>query len=430
MRLLIHDYGRFPFIFQLAREMAARGHHVCYACCAGVPERSALNTSEEESENLQVVAIPVSGVLAKIDFIQRRNQEIAHGKALERLAETFRPDVVISANTPLDPQSALLHWCKHRHVRFVYWLQDLYGLAIREVLKQRLPFAGAPIAAHYMWMERRLIARSDAVVVITEDFRPHVARMGARNGKVHRLENWAPLDQIPVRPKDNPWSRKHDLHDKQVYLYSGTMGMKHDPQLLIDLAGFMRHDPHARVVVVAQGSALGWLTKQVSAQRLDNLVVMPLQAPEDLPDVLGSADVLVAVLADSAGVFSVPSKVLTYMCAGRPLLLAVPKENLAARVVTESNAGLVVDPKRVDLFLEAADCLMHESDFRQYCGRNARRYAEVNFDIEAIADCFERIVMGKLDNACSPRGPEAPDESDEPNEPDEAHPEPVPSAKA
>jgi len=302
---------------------------------------------------------------------------------------------VISANTPLDAQSALMHWCRRHRVRFVYWLQDLYGLAIREVLKQRLPFAGAPIAAHYMWMERRLIARSDAVVVITEDFRPHVERMGVRNGRVHRLENWAPLDEIPVGPKDNPWSRKHGLHDKSVFLYSGTMGMKHDPQLLIGLAKSMKHEPDARVVVVAQGSALGWLSEQIAAQKLDNLVVMPLQPHDDLPDVLATADVLVAVLQDAAGIFSVPSKVLTYMCAGRALLLAVPKENLAARVVTDAGAGLVIDPNSEQTFVQAADCLLHEPDFRDYCGRNARRYAELHFDIEAIADSFEAI--GKCD---------------------------------
>ena len=136
---------------------------------------------------------------------------------------------------------------------------------------------------------------------------------------------------------------------------------------------------------------------------------MPLQPHDDLPDVLATADVLIAILHGAAGVFSVPSKVLTYMCAGRALLLAVPRENLAARVVMENNAGLVIDPKAGETFVEAADCLLHEKDYREYCGVNARRYAEVHFDIEAIADSFERIVgaMPAARPGCAPAGVQA-----------------------
>ena len=39
---------------------------------------------------------------------------------------------------------------------------------------------------------------------------------------------------------------------------------------------------------------------------------------------LASADVLVALLETDAGAFSVPSKVLTSLSAGRPILAAIP----------------------------------------------------------------------------------------------------------
>ena len=60
------------------------------------------------------------------------------------------------------------------------------------------------------------------------------------------------------------------------------------------------------------------------AKACGSLRCLGFQPFEVLPDVLGSADVLVAILEPDAGVFSVPSKVLSYFCAGRPVLLAVP----------------------------------------------------------------------------------------------------------
>jgi glycosyltransferase involved in cell wall biosynthesis len=92
-------------------------------------------------------------------------------------------------------------------------------------------------------------------------------------------------------------------------------------------------------------------------------------------------------------VFSVPSKVLTYLCAQRPLLLAVPLENLAAKIVADNEAGYVLLPGDADGFLERADQLMQDTDLRGRLARNARNYAEANFDIQKIGDQFENIIQ-------------------------------------
>jgi glycosyltransferase involved in cell wall biosynthesis len=108
--------------------------------------------------------------------------------------------------------------------------------------------------------------------------------------------------------------------------------------------------------------------------------------------VLGSADVLVAILEPDAGIYSAPSKVLTYLCAKRALLLAIPPENLSARIVSSHDAGIVIAPNNVDDFVSAADTLLSDESLREAYALNARDYAETYFDIEAICDQFEKII--------------------------------------
>ena len=112
-----------------------------------------------------------------------------------------------------------------------------------------------------------------------------------------------------------------------------------------------------------------------------------------MPEVLASGDVLCAVLEEDAGVFSVPSKVLTYLCAARPLLLAVPQVNLAARIIHQQKAGLTVPPADVPAFLEAAEQLRSNPHLAARCAANGREYAENNFKIEDIAVTFENIFI-------------------------------------
>ena len=71
-----------------------------------------------------------------------------------------------------------------------------------------------------------------------------------------RIENWAPVDELPARPRENEWARRHGLDGKPVLLYSGTLGLKHDPGLLHRLAEAL---PEVAVVVASEGLGADWL---------------------------------------------------------------------------------------------------------------------------------------------------------------------------
>jgi glycosyltransferase involved in cell wall biosynthesis len=91
-------------------------------------------------------------------------------------------------------------------------------------------------------------------------------------------------------------------------------------------------------------------------------------------------------------VFSVPSKVLSYMCAGRAILGAMPRQNLAARTIVEAGAGVVVEPDDAAAFRAAAEALLANPAQLAAHGAAARKYAENAFDIQQIADRFLAIL--------------------------------------
>ncbi len=391
MRILLHDYGRFPFTLQLARELARRGNVVGYAFSDAATERADVSVEEDDAP-VNLFSIPLHKPLAKQQFLQRYGQEVHHGRAMTTVLSRFRPEVVLSANTPLDAQRHIQHWCRKQDVRFVYWLQDLLGIASRRILKKRLGAAGAVIGSHYIYLEKALLRRSDAVVAIADGFARFAVDAGAHRSCVHRIPNWAPLDETPQLPRSNEWSVAHGLVDKRCLIYSGTMGMKHDPNLIVGLAEAMRPQGDVRVVVISEGSAVGTLKRARQERGLDNLVVLPFQPYPVLPEVLASATVLIATLERSAADFCVPSKVLTYMCAARPMLLAMPEHNLTAQTVANNQFGIVTSPEDADAWIRGARLLLDDPALRKSMGANARRFAERAFAIRPIADKFESIL--------------------------------------
>jgi glycosyltransferase involved in cell wall biosynthesis len=123
---------------------------------------------------------------------------------------------------------------------------------------------------------------------------------------------------------------------------------------------------------------------------------LDFQPYANLSQVLASADVLVATLESEAGQFAVPSKILSYLCAGRPILLSAPEDNLAAIAVKRSGSGCIAPPDSQPAWVDAAKLLASDASLRSRLGAKARTYAEKSFDIGSIASQFEQVLSGAV----------------------------------
>ena len=390
MKILVHDSGH-AFPLQLSRHLAGRGHTVLhlYAASLHIP-RGPVAPRPDDPSSFAVRGLTIGRPIDKYGYLRRVFQERAYGRLLADEIAAFRPDVVLGGTAAPDVQAAAADMCRTLGIGFVFWAQDLNAIAIDRLLRHKLPVLGPLAGRHYLRLEQRLLRQSDAVIAITEDFLPIFAGWGVERSRIHVIENWAPRDELPARPRANAWAAEHGLVDKLVFLYSGTLGLKHNPELLLGLATSFAGRPDTRVVVVSEGLGADWL--RAHAAGAGNLLLLPYQPFERLPEVTATGDVLVALLEADAGAFSVPSKILTYLCAGRPILAAVPGENLATRVLARAEAGIAVPPDDPPAFFAAAAALADSAERRVRLGNNALDYAAKTFDIRAIGDRFEAIL--------------------------------------
>jgi len=386
MRILIHDFAGHPFQIQLSRELARRGHIVTHAYPLGLPgPKGRLARSAEDPEGFNVQPIALSGSFRKYAPLRRLFAQRRYARDLKALVSSEKPDVVLSGNTPIDIQCELLWWCRRNHVAFVHWVQDVYSHAIEFFLRRKIGALATLLSSPFQQVEKQVVRRSNGAIVIAEAFAEILLEWGVERTNLAVIENWAPLDEVAYLPIDNEWRDAHGLRGKTVFLYSGTMGLKHRPDLLYSLAASLADN--CKLVVVTEGIGRDYLERM---PRLENLLLLDFQPYEILSTILASADVLVATLESEAGRFAVPSKILSYLCAGRPILLSAPEDNLAAEVVRRSGAGFVADPAKPKEWTDAANLLASDPVFRGSLGQKARSYAEQSFDIGRIAAAFEK----------------------------------------
>ncbi len=393
MRIGVHDYAGHPFQVQLSRELARRGHQVIhYYCGHNNTPKGDLSRRADDPELFSIKPIYTRQKLQKYSLFNRWRQEIEYGNLLAEEINNARIEVILSANTPLDSQKIILSHCQKNAVPFIFWVQDLNGRAAYKILADKLPLLGNLIGSYHIFLEKKLLNHSDGVILISEDFPAKIQPWLRADAKLWVIPNWAPISDYPVKTKENRWAKLHNLAHRFCFLYTGTLGMKHNPGLLLSLAQQFQAHKDVCVIVISEGPGAKWLSRKKIEHRLPNLEILPYQPYERMPEVLASGDVLVTILNLDAGEFSVPSKVLTYLCAEKPQLLAISSNNLAARIIQGQKAGLVTPPNDGDAFLQAAKFLYDNQPDRTIFGRNARAYAEKAFNIQQITDQFEQAL--------------------------------------
>ena len=266
-----------------------------------------------------------------------------------------------------------------------------------DIIGSRLFGAGHLVAHWYKFLERKLLLYSDAIIVISDDFLPGLNRLKIPSDKVHIIQNWGSINDIPLRHKNNEWAVKNGFHDSFVFLYSGTLGLKHNPLSLCQIADALAEYPSVRVVVSAVGAGANALRAELNQRPRRNLTLKDPEPIEALPDMLGASDVLIALLEQDAGSYSVPSKVLSYLCAGKPILLSAPIENLSSRIVRQSGAGKVTQPGDYDALVSTAIELFLDADARSLMGSAGRKFAVETFDINSIARRFIEVFAKATD---------------------------------
>jgi len=393
MRICICDYAGHPFQVQLSRELAWRGHTILHLYFSEFQTpHGRLHRLTDDAPTFAVEGVSLGHPFAKYSFVKRRGQEITIGKKIAERIKLFKPEIVIGCNLPIDALVEVMRYTSQFKTRFLFWQQDIYSTAIKSVLSQKFRLVGRLIGSYYQSLERRAALMSDAIVVITDHFKTTlIDQFKISSEKIFVIENWAPLDEITPQPRLNPWSAAHKIDDIRTVLYTGTLGMKHDPSKLLALAETLEKRGGAKLIITSEGPAADWLKNEAHKRALKSMHILPFQPFSDYPSVLGSADILVSIIEEEAGSYSVPSKVLSYLCAGRPIILSGPETNAAAQIIRRNKTGAVIAPNETKQFVDEVLAYLDNDAMRTEAGLKARSYAQSAFDIRSKADKFEEI---------------------------------------
>jgi glycosyltransferase involved in cell wall biosynthesis len=393
MRIHLQDFCGHPFQVQMSRELARRGHDVLHTYATQyVTGRGNLELSPDDPPNLRIEGVRAKVEMNKYSPVGRSRFELSYAAAMSEVIDRNPADVVVLCNEPLLAATVLRRRFARSGQRWLLWHQDVISSAMSDEVARKLPPAAAPAKRLFEHLEKKVVGSASAVVVIGEQFVAQYRKWGLPTDEVAVIHNWAPVDEIVPGDRDNAWAKRMLPPADFRLLYAGTLGRKHNPLLLLDLLDQINADNrYAQLVVVSTGVGADMIREQAAGR--SDVVQLDFQPNEELPNVLASGDVLVALLEPDASRFSVPSKVCSYLSAGRPVLALTPEDNPCTPLVTRSG-GRVAYPDKSGTAAAApwlAD-LARDPEAARRIGESSRGLALAEFAIDPIVDAFERML--------------------------------------
>ncbi|MGC8810748.1 MAG: glycosyltransferase family 4 protein [bacterium] len=316
-----------------------------------------------------------------------------------------RHDIAMVYSPPLPLGLTAWGLKRLRGIPFVLNVQDLFPQSIIDLglLKNRW------LIRLFEGMERFVYARADAITVHSEGNRRHVAgKMESGKGKKEKGEkirvipNWVDMNFIRPGERMNGFREEHGLDDAFVVSFAGVLGYSQDLDVVLEAARILKDgnpkseipNPQSEIVflIVGDGVEKARLEAKTRQIGLDNVRFLPMQPREKYPAVLHASDASLVTLHAQVRTPVVPSKILSIMAAGRPVVAALNHESDASRLIDEAKCGICVPPEDPQALAEAVLKLYHDASLREELGRNGRRYAEEHLSLDVCVERYEELL--------------------------------------
>jgi colanic acid biosynthesis glycosyl transferase WcaI len=138
---------------------------------------------------------------------------------------------------------------------------------------------------------------------------------------------------------------------------------------------------------VGDGSVRSRIKQRAKELGLENLIFLPLLDSIEFRGFLKASDICLVTQQKTVSDMVFPSKTVTYLAAGCPVIASVNKNSEVAKAIEESGAGLVVEPENPHALLAAIRAL-RAADLATY-RRNAQQYAARRWSSERVLGYFE-----------------------------------------
>lgn len=270
------------------------------------------------------------------------------------------------------------------------WVLDLWPETLRAIGVVRAPAILAAIGK----LVSAIYDRCDLILAQSRSFVPQIeARCTRPTRRVEYFPSWA--ESIFDAPEESETSELPPKDGRFDVMFAGNIGDAQDFPSILAAAERLKAHPHIRWLIVGDGRAAEWVSREIVRRGLQGSVLMLGRHPTGrMPAFYRRADALLVTLKDEPiFAMTIPGKLQTYLIAGVPILGMLNGEG--ARAIEAAGAGVVCAAGDDEALSRAVlDMAAMTPTERRTMGARGRAYGRAEFGRETLMDRLEnRLIM-------------------------------------
>jgi glycosyltransferase involved in cell wall biosynthesis len=381
----------------LALALAKRGHDV--TVLANYPNRPSGRTfsgfrrnllPKRERENSFEVVRCFSTISRTSALLSRLAENLSFGlSAGLALAQLPLPDVVYINAWPIFAGGMVSFVAKTRRIPIVLSIVDVYPESLFALKKLD---STTWLAKFLRWLDASIARASFALVVISKSAESIYSRDRAiASERIHCIANWRDTEEQPaeetVERQREAWGAEPDIF---LLVFAGNVAAACGIESVISLVSTELNDVRAQLVIAGSGGALESCRAIAKRYKSKKVMFTGSFPVEETLSILSAGDLLILPTQGGQSLVSMPSKVISYMMSGRPILAVARTESDLAKAVCESGCGWVVEPEdSAGLGQQLRKIIAMKRPELARIGLRGRDYALIHFSTNA---CLPRLV--------------------------------------
>ena len=300
-----------------------------------------------------------------------------------------KPDVIFIENQPIFTGFAGWFISKIKRTPYVlnisdYWPEYLLiaGLATEKSITYRV------------FKQLAILTQRDAAQIA-------VMWDGLVDGVKNRLKNpptttliYNATDLETFYPDKNGqlFREKYNLGDMPIVSFIGTLGAHIDLETMLVVAKRLA-EANVTVLFVGTGTQKPDLDSALSQPEYNHCHSIEWIDYSEVPDFWAVSTVNYWAMHDNPlDKLRFQAKLFEALASGTPTVIAIA-DGLMSELLSQANAGITVQPYDKDALYQNIQHLLNANDERENLSKNARAYADANFDPTITTDRYEHLLI-------------------------------------
>jgi colanic acid biosynthesis glycosyl transferase WcaI len=401
LRILVLSINYWPdetgiaaFNIRRCEYLAARGHQV--TICTGppyypqwrVPSAYRGKLIQREERNGVTILRSWMFVPQQLSTKKRVLHEASFlaGSFFRALASP-KPDLIFAVSPPLGLGLTASTLGRLWKVPYIFDVEDLQPDAAVELgMMQR-----GRLTDFLYNVEWRAYQNAALISTLTEGMRQRIVQKGIDESKVVLFPPRADATLYTLRQRRDgaAFREKYGLTGKLIISHSGNMGVKQGLDVILQAAERSRDRDEIRYLFVGDGAMRAQLETKASARKLSNVLFLPLLESDEFAAMLAATNIALITQQRVVSDIVFPSKTVTLLSAGCPVIASVNSGSEVARAVLRSGAGLVVEPENGELLCSAINELAASPQTLARMGQQATQFAIESWDEQRTLPMME-----------------------------------------